>query len=153
MSFTLSVLNNPQPSLKQEERSRFYFPLQGPLEICLLEYAGTAGAEGWIVLTCARVLFCFLFFFVSLRALLFNMYLQRGQRQRHQTCVSAALRLHRARAATLRSVNTVSSCGVLFGQETRKLIKHELRRPRLLRAGTPSWRFSKRLRWEGNVEK
>lgn len=152
MSFTLSMLNNPQPSLKQEERSCFYFPPQGPLEICLLEYAGAAGAQGWIVLTCARVLF-FLLFFVSLRALLFNMYLQRGRRQQHQTCVSAALRLHRASAATLRSVNTVSSCGFLFGQETRKLIKHELRRPRLLRAGTLSWRFSKHLQWEGNVEK
>lgn len=55
------MLNNPQPSLKQEERSCFYFPPQGPLEICLLEYAGAAGAQGWIVLTCARVLFFFCF--------------------------------------------------------------------------------------------
>lgn len=65
------MLNNPQPSLKQEARSRFYFPLQGPLEICLLEYAGTAAPEGRIVLTCAPVfVFGFFLYSVSLRALL-----------------------------------------------------------------------------------
>lgn len=152
LGFTLSMLNNPQPSLKQEVRSRFCFPFQGPLESWLLEYAGAAGAEGWIVLTCAHASF-FFFFFFKLSALLFNVYLQCGRRQQHQTCVSAALRLHRAVAATLRSVNTVPSRGFLFGQETRKLIKHELRRPQLLWAGTLLWLFSKHLQWEGNVEK
>lgn len=56
------MLNNPQPSLKQEVRSRFYFPSQGPLEIHLLEYASAAGAEGWIALTRARGLFGVFFF-------------------------------------------------------------------------------------------
>lgn len=74
-------------------------------------------------------------------------HVQRGWKQKYQTCVSAALRLHRAAAAALRSVNTVSSCGSLFGQETRKLIKRGLRRPRLLWAGTLSWLFSKHLQW------
>lgn len=48
-------------------RSRFYFPFQGPLEICLLEYAGAAGEEGWFVLTCERV-FCNLFFCLAMSA-------------------------------------------------------------------------------------
>lgn len=103
------MLNNPQPSLKQEVLSRFYFPLQGPLEICPLEYAGAAAPEGRIVLTCAPV-FCFLFRF-ALSTPLSTCTCNVDAGYSAKRCVSAALRLHRAAAATLRSVNTLSSWG------------------------------------------
>lgn len=67
---------------------------------------------------------------------------QSGYKQKYQACVRG-LETSQSSDSALSSVNTVSSCASLFGQETRKPIKHRLRRPWLHSDGVESlvcWR-------------